>query len=314
MQTIRGFDRFPQPLKTSVVTIGNFDGFHRGHQALIAHLKSEAARAGVPSVVMTFDPHPVQVLFPERELKKLSTVGELEQRLRAEGIDIFVVQPFSREFSQTSPRDFIEQKLVHFLHPLKVVVGYDFSFGSDRSGSTEMLRSMGQQRGFTVDSVSALQEAGQPISSRRIRDALQGADVELAGRLLGQPYSVRGIVIRGEGRGKKLGFPTANLQLAGGLILANGVYATRLESPGFQSAMNSVTNVGFAPTFAGKRERPLVECHVLDAQFDLYGREVQIEFLRRLREERKFSSIDELKATIADDVQNARRFLTEETP
>lgn len=309
MQTIRGFDRFPQPLHASAVTIGNFDGFHRGHQALIQALKAEARKARVPAVVVTFEPHPVQVLFPERELKKLSTVGELEQQLRAQDIDIFVVQPFSREFSEIKPELFITQKLLHFLHPKKVVVGYDFSFGAGRAGSIAMLQSVGGTHGFSVDVLAALLEGGQPISSRRIREALGLGDVELASRLLGRGYTVRGIVVRGEGRGHTIGFPTANLQLSSDMVLATGVYATRLVSQGFEPVMNSVTNIGFAPTFAGKREQPLVECHVLDGQFDFYGREVRLEFVSRLRGEKKFTSVEELKTTIADDVAAAREIL-----
>lgn len=291
----------------TVVTIGNFDGVHLGHRQLIESVVESSQKRKLTSVVLTFFPHPVQVLYPERRLKRLFDLKDLEVQLEKLAVDWLVVQPFTLEFAKTSPRDFIESHLCPKLCPKMLRVGYDFSFGSNRTGSFDQLRDYGHKLGFVVEEVGAVYQNQVPVSSQRIRTALCEGDVVLAKSLLGRPFYRDGVVTRGQGRGKGLGFPTANLS-AGELVIPRpGVYATHAQIR--NQRYLAVTNVGMAPTVQEDRTEPVIETHLLDFRGNLYGEYLKVEFAGRLRDETKFSSVHQLQDAIHKDILNARRFL-----
>lgn len=306
-----GVRHLPSPLNRSVVTIGNFDGVHRGHRELISQVAKEAQNRGVVSVVLTFHPHPIQVLFPEKGLKRLFDLTDLQEQVADLGIDYLIIEPFSREFSQLPPEKFIQDWLYQPLCPEVVVVGYDFSFGANRSGSIDVLKKSGERLGFSVQAIEPVSLEGQVASSSRIRQAVAQGQMREACQMLGRPFSVRGVVEKGDGRGRKLGFPTANLRMFSETYPKSGVYATCVTLNG--KSYPSVTNVGQNPTF--KQEGALaplrVETHLLDVSLDLYGEEFTLEFISYLREEKRFANIEDLKAQIQRDVNKARETLSQ---
>ncbi len=316
METFFGVSQLPRPLKASVVTIGNFDGLHLGHRQIIHRLLAGAKSLGVPSVVFTFDPHPVQVLYPERAMAKLFDLEDLQEQLEGLGVDYLIVQPFSKEFAALEPETFIRQWVVLPCGLKKLLVGYDFGFGSQRSGNLSLLAQLGQEMGFDLEVVSALELDGMAISSSRIRKALAAGEMHLVARLLGRPFSLRGTVQRGEGRGRGIGFPTANLKVTSQSLPQSGVYICRawLGSQNYPA----VTNVGTNPTFSsadkGSAPRLKVESHFwsMGQGQDLYGQQVRLEFLHRLRGEQKFSSAEDLSLAIARDLDQAKSWWQEQ--
>lgn len=295
--------------KGAAVTLGSFDGVHRGHQALIDRILRAQKSEGLPSVVITFDPHPMQVLHPERKLNRLFPLEETYKKLMAFGVDTLFVIPFSREFSQLSPETFFSQYLVQGLNAQLIVVGHDFSFGSDRAGGFSTLEKLTSSRRIRLEKVEPILFEGSAISSTRIRKSLIAGQVDVAGEMLGHAFFLRGFVEKGFARGRKIGFPTANLRVRGETLPLSGVYVCRVQVG--EKIYGAVTNVGINPTFIeGSAFNPVkVESHLFDFDEDIYGVEIKLEFLQRLREEQKFSSVDELKNQIQRDADEARRWL-----
>lgn len=292
----------------SVVTIGNFDGVHPGHQQLLRRTQQRARELGVRSVVLTFEPHPLSVLRPDLKLRRLFDPADRQEQMARHGVDILVIEPFSRNFSQLSPEQFLSDMILRPFQPVAIVVGYDFSFGANRTGSIEFLKAQSELLGFEFEVVRPVSvQLGSErtvISSTRIRQALEQGDAVAAAALLGRPYELRGIVKKGAGRGRAIGIPTANLETTIEPALKPGVYAAwaRVRNLRYQA----LVNIGRNPTFVDT-EVLQVEAHLPEfiggaQNGDLYGEMVALEFVERLRDERKFASAAELVAQIRQDI------------
>ncbi len=293
-------------LPGSWLTVGVFDGVHRGHQQIMHQLTAGAHAAGVPAVVVTFWPHPATVLG-NREVKTLTTPDERADLLAALGVDIVVTQTFDASVANTSAADYVAllKKHLGFDHFL---IGYDFALGKGRQGNAARLAEMGQALGYEVDVIPALGDESGVISSTEIRKLVALGDVADAAVLLGHCYGLHGPVEHGDNRGHDLGFPTANISYPDGKLLpANGVYACHVWVDGRRHA--GAINVGVRPQFHQDAAKPLVEAYILDFDRDLYGRDLRLEFVERLRDERKFSSVDGLVAQMHRDVLKAREIL-----
>lgn len=308
MQRWRGIEATPPGWGRSVVTIGVFDGVHRGHQYIIGKAVAAAREAGLPSVVVTFDPHPSEVVRPGSHpimLTDLDRRGELVAEL---GVDGFCVLPFTREFSRLAPESFVHDLLVGSLHAAHVVVGENFRFGHKAAGDTALLSRLGKTFGFTTEAVALAGEGETVYSSTYIRSCVDAGDVAAAAEALGRPHRVSGPVVRGADRGgSQLGFPTANLHHSDhAAIPADGVYAgwlTRADG----SVHPAAISVGTNPTFAGSDRT--VEAHLLDFRGDLYGERVDVDFTDRIREQRTYDSIAPLIAQMKIDVDETRKLL-----
>jgi riboflavin kinase / FMN adenylyltransferase len=288
----------------SVVTIGNFDGVHRGHRVLLRRAVDAAHEAGVRSVAVTFDPHPAAVLRPGTEPLALQSLEDRTTALLAVGVDLVLVLPFTRELAALTPDAFIERVLVDRLAATKVIVGTNFRFGHKAAGNVVTLSDAGDTHGFSVEAVTLLELDGAPISSTEVRRRI-GTDGDLpwANQAIGRPFALAGEVVRGDQRGRTIGFPTANLEVSGRRLLpASGVYAGIATVGGQRYA--AVTNVGSRPTFDG--EGVTVEVHLLDADLDLYGQHLEFSFLHRLRGEERFDGLEALREQIARDASAAR--------
>jgi len=308
MRVIRHLPRLAAPLPRVVLTLGNFDGVHRGHQAIVARAREEAARRGAQVVLLTFHPHPLIVLAPDRGRALIQSLHDRLASLRTLGVDITVVQRFTRAFASLTPEEFVEGFLLRSLALVHVVVGYNVNFGRARAGSAATLRELGARHGFDVDTVGPVTVGDVAVSSSIVRDAVAAGDVARAEVLLGRPYRLRGRVIVGDRRGRTIGFPTANLHVRPRVMLpTDGVYAVRVHAGGAVHA--GVVNVGVRPTFGEARRT--VEAYLLDFDGDLYGRWLELDFVARLRGEQRFDGIAALKAAIAADVAHARRILAE---
>ena len=302
-QALRVDDVEPGP---SVVTIGSFDGVHRGHQTLVRRAVDAASDRGVRSVAVTFEPHPSAVVRPGSEPPYLQTLSDRITSLYAAGIDRVLVLDFTPALAALEPHEFLERVLVGRLAPLKVVVGTNFRFGHKAAGDVVVLAEGGEQHGYEVEAVTLLELDGEPISSSAIRDRLGDGDVAWTTRALGRPHEVVGEVVAGEGRGRTIGVPTANVApVAGLLVPANGVYAGHARLG--ERSWPCVTNVGTRPTFDG--HDVTVEAHLLDVEEDLYGRRLAVSFEHRLRGEQKFEGPDQLVAQIRRDLDAARALL-----
>ena len=302
------------------VTIGNFDGVHLGHQALILRAVERAKEAGLPAVAITFNPHPLRVIKGHDALPQLISLQHKLECFADLGIDLALVMPFTLETAACTPEAFVRTILVECLHTRILVVGYDYAFGKGRRGNAALLAALGQEHGFVVEQLPALHLHREVVSSTRIREALHLGAVSLAADLLGRPYSVEGVVVKGMNRGSKLlGFPTANLHMDEDLLLpAGGVYAvlaelepTRRSLPGICSGgpyLKGAANVGSNPTFGNEPLR--VETHLLDFHADIYGISFRVYFIERLRDERKYSGVPELVEQIGRDAAKAREILS----
>ena len=296
--------------RASAVTIGKFDGVHRGHQYLVSLLREQAAERALASVVVTLHPHPITVLRPGTPVTYLCSLEERVALLREQGVAGVAVLSFTSELAQLSYRDFLGL-LCEQLDLRLLVVGPDLAVGRDRAGNVDALRALGEERGFEVRVVTLLNEDEAKVGSGAIREALAAGDMDAAARLLGRPFALRGPVVRGAERGGRIGFPTANIAVARDLALpAFGVYVTRAYLG--ESSYESVTNIGQRPTF--DETRPTIEVHLLDFEGDCYERELRIELLHRLRAEQRFAGVDELVAQIGRDVESARASFRERTP
>ena len=313
MRTIAGSEAIDQPLPRPVLTVGNFDGVHRGHRAIVDTVVQRARALAGTSIVYTFDPHPRKILRPENAPSLLTTLDQKIELLEQAGVDVLIVEPFSFEFAKTSAEDFIRQSIHARIAPLEVYVGYDFHFGRDREGSMRMLTEMGPLLGFAVTIIPEVTMEQGDVNSTRIRELLAEGRMETANEMLGRPYTLRGAVTRGEARGRGLGFPTANLDPENDILPAHGVYAGRVRfldegEPARESVWPAVANVGTRPTFHDDG-RVLAEAHLIDFDGDLYGRRIELAFVHRLRPERRFDGVDALRAQIGADVLEARRRL-----
>jgi riboflavin kinase/FMN adenylyltransferase len=291
-----------------VVTVGNFDGVHRGHRALVAEAVEGARAARCEAVVLTFDPHPARVLRPSAAPPALTTLAQREELLVALGVSRLAVLPFGSEVAALSPEEFAVRILAGVLRAREVVVGESFRFGRGRSGDVDVLRSLGARIGFGVRAVPPVLEDGAAISSSRIREALRRGDVKSASALLGREPFVDAQVVRGEGRGRRIGIPTANLVSENEVIPSRGVYVARCRLEAGED-WPAVVNIGRRPTFGGTHET--VEAHLLDFDGELYGARVRLAFVERLRGEERFAGAEALVARIREDIARARTLLSE---
>lgn len=295
------------PGRESAVTIGKFDGVHRGHQHLVSWTVARARELGLASVVITLHPNPLTVLRPGMPITYLCSLEERLEMLRSLGPDRVGVLTFTSELALLSARDFVAL-LQETVRMRLLVGGPDMALGRDREGSLAVLSQLGREMGFRVETAPMLVEEGQKVGSSALRQALAEGDMEEVARLLGRPYRLRGPVVRGAGRGRDLGFPTANVAVAPDLALpAYGVYVTMAHVGGV--ALPSCTNVGVRPTFADEGPAVTVEAYILDYEGDLYGQVIGLEFLHRLRDELKFSSVAELVAAMHRDIEHTRQYL-----
>ena len=285
------------------VAVGNFDGVHLGHQALVAAAVARSRGSGGPAVVLTFDPHPARVLRPQAAPAALTTLAQKEELVAALGIDRLVVVPFDARLAALSPDAFAREVLQQALGARHVVVGESFRFGRGREGDPRRLETLGATLGFAVEVVPPVLEGGRPISSSRVREALARGDLGEARMLLGRDYFVDGEVVRGDGRGRTIGVPTANLASLEQILPANGVYAALCRS-GAGPWRPAAVNVGERPTFGGGRVR--LEAHLIDFAGDLYGSRLRVAFHERLRGEQRFEGPDALVAQIRRDIDAAR--------
>lgn len=289
----------------SVVTVGTFDGVHRGHQAIIEYLQRRAQVQEGPSTLVSFDPHPRTVVHGE-EVPLLTTVAERADLLADLGLDRFVVVPFSEEFSELSPEAYVKEILANRIGVQEITVGYDHRFGKDRAGDVDRLQELGTEYGFAVDVIPPQEVDHDVVSSSTIRTLLleEGA-IDRANDRLGRPYELTGVVARGEGRGRELGYPTANLALADNrkLVPKRGVYATMVTLPDGQRR-GGMMNIGRRPTF--DEMDVTVEVHLLDYEGDLYGASLSVQFVQRLRAEQKFESAEALAAQLSEDEERCR--------
>ena len=288
--------------RPTVVTLGVFDGLHLGHQLIMQTVVERARASGAVPTVITFEPHPRALLHPESAPPLLQTFDQKIEALGVLGIEQTIVIRFDKDFAQIRAEDFLREVIAERLHAKEVYLGRGFAFGHDREGNIDLLRSGSKGLGFLADEVAEVCLRGRRVSSSRIRELLQQGRVNVARRMLGRPYGVEGRVVRGAERGGTLGFPTANLHPQNRVIPSNGVYVTATLIEG--QWRRSVTNIGTKPTFGANNESS-VETFVMDWSGDLYGDVVRVRFLHRLREEKKFNSIDELKSQIKSDVVRA---------
>ena len=289
-------------MRGSVVTMGNFDGIHLGHQALVRHTVEESKRLGYPSIVLTFEPHPLKVLAPERAPRLLLSYQDKLDLFQAFGVDIVIAQRFDREFASIAAEDFVRRFLVGRLKTKKLWVGRDLRFGQGRKGETGDLIRVAPEVGFQVGVLDPISSDGIRISSSRIRGLVEAGCVDEVRPMLGRYHFVSGRVVTGQGRGRKLGFPTANISSQTEVVPLNGIYATLIEVKSRQWL--SVSSVGVNPTFGdGPRT---VESFIFDFASEIYGEAVKLSFVKRIRDEKKFSTVEDLIAQIHEDVEQAK--------
>ncbi|MCK2087489.1 bifunctional riboflavin kinase/FAD synthetase [Thauera aromatica] len=305
MQVHRGI---PEQADTAtVLTIGNFDGLHLGHQALLALLTEKARALGLPAVVLTFEPHPREYFSPADAPARLASLREKLLLLGAAGVDRTHVCRFDARFAAQNAQSFIDDTLVHGLGVRHLFIGDDFRFGARRQGDFAMLQEAGRRLGFGVESMPTLSVDGERVSSSAVRSALAEADLARAARLLGRPYSIAGRVSHGDKLGRQLGFPTANIQMKHRLPPLTGVYAVGVEGLA-ATPIAGVANIGLRPTVTANG-RARLEVHLFDWTRDCYGAHIRVHFLHKLRAERRFDSLDALRAQIAADAATARQWL-----
>lgn len=302
MRIVQGLESVPPETPPSAVALGAFDGVHLGHRALLRTALTRARAAGLEAVACTFDPHPMEVLQPERAPRPITTLDERLALIGETGVDAVVVLAFTRELASIEPEAFVKDVLLGRLRAREIVVGYNHRFGRGARGDARLLQDLAARLGFQAHVVPPMTVDGAAVSSTEIRAALQRGDVTTAARDLGRPYAIAGQVTAGAGRGRTLGVPTANIESDRPVLVARGVYRGRTHVDGRSHA--TVVNVGVRPTFG---ETTLaVEAHLLDFTGDLYGRRVRLDLLDRLRDEMRFPSVDELKAQIARDIAAVR--------
>lgn len=307
MEVIRGLHNLRAGHHGCALTIGNFDGVHRGHQAVLAQLARGAAERGLPTTLMTFEPHPTEFFAPERAEARITRFREKVEALMAQPVDRVFCVKFNQAMANMSADAFVEEVLVAGLGVRYLVVGDDFRFGRDRSGDFDTLRAAGERHGFEVERTATFDLAGERVSSTRVRGALTAGDLDTAMELLGRPFRLLGRVIPGDQRGRAIGFPTANIPLHRSKRPLSGVYAVWLVVEGAEEPLAAVANLGVRPTVDG--EHALLEVHVLDWEGDLYGCWTAVEFVQKIRDERRFDGLEALTRQIEQDAEAARRRL-----
>jgi len=306
MKIIEHIEDIDKPFTNAVITIGNFDGVHIGHQSLFHEVVLHANQMHGTSVAMTFDPHPLRVLTNRRQPPLITLNEQKKELIAATELDVLIVVPFTKEFAAISARNFITELLVKRIGMKAIIIGQDYSFGKNREGDIHLLQELGRQEGFEVilaNWIKSSQQNEDRISSTRIRELVAAGDIEKAQKLLGRHYQIRGTVIAGRNRGGKLlGFPTANLALHDELCPKTGIYAVTVDWEGGNH--HGVANIGYSPTFDDHLFT--VEVHILDFDQDLYGKQIKINFLKRIRDEIKFDGIEALSRQIRNDIAVAR--------
>lgn len=294
-------------LRPTVLTLGVFDGLHLGHQRIMERVVTRAGAVGALPTAITFDPHPRSVLYPENAPPLLQTLDQRLANMEVLGIEQAIVIRFDKEFAAQDAEIFLRDTIYERLQAQEVYLGKGFAFGKNRGGNIELLRKMSEELGFFADEVEEITLRGQRISSSKIRELLKNGAVNLARRMLGRPYGVEGQIVHGDQRGRTIGFPTANLKPKNRVIPRFGVYATATLIEG--EWRRSITNVGVRPTFEGDKE-PSIETYIFDFDGDLYGDVLRVRFLHRIRDERKFNGIEELKTQIGLDTKHALKYFS----
>lgn len=310
MELIRGLHNLRKKHQGCVATIGNFDGVHLGHQAVLRHVKAKALELGVPSAVVVFEPQPREFFAAPQAPARLTRFRDKVDRLAAQGIDRIVCLPFNQKLGSLSAHDFITQVLIQGLDVRYLVVGDDFRFGCDRAGDFALLQAVGKSQGFDVVNTTTFEVEAERVSSTRIRTVLAEANFVLANKLLGVPYQIGGKVLHGRKLGRQLGVPTANLSLKNKQPALHGVYTVLLSS-GDGLLHKGVANIGNRPTIDGVK--PALEVHVFDFNGDLYGQRVQVTFCSKLRDEKRFSDVAALRKQIMKDLLAAREYFTQQS-
>ena len=306
MEIIRKEKNFQREFKNPVLTIGNFDGVHLGHQRIFQRVKEKAREIGGESIVYTFEPHPVELLAPERKPLLITPPREKLRLIEEQGIGIAICANFSPKFASQTPEEFVKNILYDQVKIRQLFVGHDYTFGKDRRGNIAMLRDLGKKLGFNVEVVEAVRVAGAVVSSTRIRELIQKGEMPEAAKMLGRNYPLSGKVIHGHGRGsKQLGFPTANLKPEGALFPKPGIYAMWTYHEGKKYA--GVANLGWNPTFHDQKFS--IEVHILNFDRDIYGQTLRVEFVERLRDEITFRGPEELVVQIKKDISQAKSIL-----
>ncbi|OPY78873.1 MAG: Riboflavin biosynthesis protein RibF [Syntrophorhabdus sp. PtaU1.Bin058] len=296
-------ERFTRP----VLTIGNYDGIHVGHRKIIEQVKQKAKELSGTSMLMTFHPHPMSVLRPEKYTRIITPLHVKKRLIEETGIDVLIIVPFNTEFRNIEAEGFIKEVLIDRLGVAGIVVGYDFRFGKNGAGDIGMLRGFVEDYDLYLGVVDAVTVDGEKVGSNMIRKLIAAGDVDKAKRLLERPHMIDGVVVRGDGRGREIGFPTINLATVFELVPKEGVYITEVKIS--EKMYPSVTNIGHNPTFNDNRELT-VETHIIGFSGDLYGERVYLYFHKRLRPEMKFRSVEELRARITKDVETARNYFS----
>ena len=307
MQLVRGLHPRTVDPRGSAVAIGNFDGVHLGHQALLRAARERAAASGAATTVLTFDPHPREFLDPAGAPPRLMRVTEKCLALAAQGVERLVVMRFDERLRALSPAEFIEQVLIHGLGARHVIVGEGFRFGCGRAGTVELLSEAGARAGFEAVTVPAVELDGERVSSTRVREALAAGDLAAAERLLGRPFVLAGRVIAGARLGRQLGFATANMRLHRARLPLGGIFAVQVRGADGESPRDGVASLGTRPTVNGIE--PLLEAHLFDFAGDLYGRRLSVEFVAKLRDEQRFASLEALTEQMHRDAARARAIL-----
>ncbi|QJD59075.1 bifunctional riboflavin kinase/FAD synthetase [Pseudomonas sp. gcc21] len=303
MELVRGLHNLRPRHRGCVVTIGNFDGVHAGHQAILERLRAHSERVGLPGCVVIFEPQPREYFAPQAAPPRLTRLRDKLALFEEQGIDRVLCLAFNRRLRELSAEEFVQQVLVDGLGVRHLEVGDDFRFGCDRSGDFAFLQESGKRHGFSVESTNTVAESGERISSTRLRQVLEEGDFQLAERLLGRPFSITGRVLHGQKLGRQLGSPTANVQLKRLRAPLNGVYRVSMELDG--TIQKGVANIGTRPTVEGDGQ-PHLEVHLFDFDGDLYGRRVTVVFHEKLRDEQRFESLEALKLAIQADLAAAR--------
>lgn len=304
MKIVRDFKRDNLP-KESVCAIGNFDGVHLGHQAILKKLKKESIKLCIPSVAITFHPHPMKVLFPEKEIKLICTREQKIKEIEKFSIDYLLEIPFDLKFSKISAEDFIKNFLLERLKIKKIIIGAGFNFGYKKKGNFQMMKNFGKKYGFSVNVINPLKQKNYQISSTNIRKFLLEGKIKDANKMLGRNYSLKGKVIYGTQRGKEIGIPTINLENYNDLLLKEGIYSGFTKIKGDEKKILSAISIGKNPTFNGKNI--FIEAHLIEFSKDIYGKEVEIYFFSKLREQKKFRSVKKLVENIKNDIEIVKK-------
>ena len=305
MQLIRGLHNLTRPIAASVVTIGNFDGIHLGHQQVLEQLKTAATERQLLSTVIIFEPQPIEFFAPARAPKRLSRFREKLDYLKSKQIDYLLCLKFNQSLSELTAEEFVKQILVDRLNTQHLVIGDDFRFGKNRSGDFQLLQKSGNKYGFSVENTDTLLIDGTRVSSTRIRESIQDDDFEQAAKLLGRPYSLSGKVSHGKKLGRELGFPTINIKMGDKTLIVKGIFAVSVKGID-NRVLPGVASIGTRPTVNGVDT--ILEVYILDFDQDVYGHCVDVEFLHKIRDEEKFDSLEELSRHIERDIVKAKQY------